>query len=73
MKQKCRIKWAVEGDENSKFFHACVKKNVKNQSIKGINKQGVWCDNPEEIKVAVFDHFSKRFKETFFEVVFSEN
>ncbi|GKC24381.1 hypothetical protein Tco_1026531 [Tanacetum coccineum] len=31
--------------------------------IKGIYLDGVWCDVPDQIKKAVVDHFSSRFKE----------
>lgn len=62
IKQKGRIKWAVEGDENTRFFHTTVKKKLAKHMIKGINRNGEWCDTPEIIKAAAFDHFHGRFK-----------
>nr|GEU44164.1 RNA-directed DNA polymerase, eukaryota, reverse transcriptase zinc-binding domain protein [Tanacetum cinerariifolium] len=32
--QKAKIKWVVEGDENSKFFHDIVNKKIRHLSIK---------------------------------------
>lgn len=42
--QKARIKWLVECDENSSFFHGSVKNNLKNSRINGltINVCGRW-------------------------------
>ncbi|GJW70587.1 hypothetical protein Tco_0127504 [Tanacetum coccineum] len=40
--QKARIKWDVEGDENSKFFHRLINQKRKNNSINGIMHKGVW-------------------------------
>ncbi|GJZ12725.1 RNA-directed DNA polymerase, eukaryota [Tanacetum coccineum] len=34
--QKAKIKWAVEGDENSKFFHGIINRKRANLAIKGI-------------------------------------
>ncbi|GKC72208.1 RNA-directed DNA polymerase, eukaryota, reverse transcriptase zinc-binding domain protein [Tanacetum coccineum] len=53
LKQKCRMRWAIEGDENSKFFHALLKCKYANFNIKGVNVNGVWHDDPDEIKQAV--------------------
>ncbi|GJT80737.1 cysteine-rich receptor-like protein kinase [Tanacetum coccineum] len=63
LKQKCRIRWAIEGDENTRFFHSILKFNNSKFNIKGINVNGVWCDDLGLIKIAAFEHFSARFKE----------
>ncbi|GKE24141.1 hypothetical protein Tco_1435653 [Tanacetum coccineum] len=34
--QKAKIKWAVEGDENSGFFHGIINKRRNIQNIKGV-------------------------------------
>ncbi|GJY65533.1 putative RNA-directed DNA polymerase [Tanacetum coccineum] len=62
--QKSRVRWAVEGDENSRFFHYTLKNNYANFSIKGIHVNGVWSDVPDVIKNGAFEHFSSRFKES---------
>nr|GFD47332.1 RNA-directed DNA polymerase, eukaryota, reverse transcriptase zinc-binding domain protein [Tanacetum cinerariifolium] len=47
--QKAKIKWAVEGDENSKFFHGIVKNKRRHLAIKEDMVSS------EEIKRAVWD------------------
>ncbi|GJX75637.1 RNA-directed DNA polymerase, eukaryota [Tanacetum coccineum] len=42
--QKAKIKWAVEGDENSRFFHGLINKRRKQMSIRGVLKEGTWVD-----------------------------
>ncbi|GJZ46699.1 RNA-directed DNA polymerase, eukaryota, reverse transcriptase zinc-binding domain protein [Tanacetum coccineum] len=34
--QKARVKWDIEGDENSKFFHGLINQKRRNQMINGI-------------------------------------
>ncbi|GJZ79423.1 putative RNA-directed DNA polymerase, partial [Tanacetum coccineum] len=63
LKQKCRLKWAVEGDENTCFFHSLLKHRYANSNIKGVQVNGLWCDSPSLIKQAAVKHFSSRFKE----------
>ncbi|GKC63410.1 RNA-directed DNA polymerase, eukaryota [Tanacetum coccineum] len=58
------IKWVVEGDENTRFFHSLLKGKNANSSIKGMLINGIWEDNPDVIKNAVIGHFSSRFKES---------
>ncbi|GKC85761.1 putative RNA-directed DNA polymerase, eukaryota, reverse transcriptase zinc-binding domain protein [Tanacetum coccineum] len=58
--QKARIKSALEGDENSSFFHATLKKNRHQLAIKNILNEGEWIENPDNIKTVFVDHFRNR-------------
>nr|GEV59119.1 RNA-directed DNA polymerase, eukaryota, reverse transcriptase zinc-binding domain protein [Tanacetum cinerariifolium] len=60
--QKTKIKWAIEGDENSKYYHGVINKKRNQLSIRGILVEGSWIDSPslvkilkDEIKKAVWD------------------
>ncbi|GKD17925.1 hypothetical protein Tco_1207083, partial [Tanacetum coccineum] len=48
--QKAKIRWAIEGDENSKFFHAIINKKRANLSVKGVMVDGEWMDDPSRVK-----------------------
>nr|GEY46032.1 RNA-directed DNA polymerase, eukaryota [Tanacetum cinerariifolium] len=60
--QKSKIKWAVEGDENSNFFHGIINKKRSQLSIRGVLVDGQWKTDPDVVKDAFKDHFSNRFK-----------
>ncbi|XP_071699221.1 uncharacterized protein [Rutidosis leptorrhynchoides] len=62
LKQKARIKWSLEGDENSKYFHASLQRKYNKCNIRGLNINGHWCENPEEVKEVVHAHFENIFK-----------
>ncbi|GJT58097.1 RNA-directed DNA polymerase, eukaryota, partial [Tanacetum coccineum] len=59
--QKAKVKWALEGDENTSFFHGSLKKKRRESAIKGILKNGVWIDDPGEVKHEFYTHFCNRF------------
>ncbi|XP_071695900.1 uncharacterized protein [Rutidosis leptorrhynchoides] len=61
-KQKARIKWTLERDENSKFFHSFVKRRGHKNYMRGISINGTWSENPQEIKEEIFRYFSNIFK-----------
>nr|GEY72187.1 RNA-directed DNA polymerase, eukaryota [Tanacetum cinerariifolium] len=67
--QKAKIKWSIEGDENSKFFHGILNKKRNKHAIRGILSEGEFLNKLsadqsidlesnvtiEEIKRAVWD------------------
>nr|GEZ35848.1 RNA-directed DNA polymerase, eukaryota [Tanacetum cinerariifolium] len=69
--QKVRVKWEVEGDENSKFFHGLINSRRKSQSIHGIMHEGVWLSNPKDIKEAFLNFYKKKFSCHDSQVLFS--
>ncbi|GJZ96150.1 RNA-directed DNA polymerase, eukaryota [Tanacetum coccineum] len=62
-RQKAKIRWAVEGDENSKLFHSIVNKKRSSLSIRGILVDGEWVSDPVRVKEDFRLHFAKRFEE----------
>ncbi|GJS54510.1 RNA-directed DNA polymerase, eukaryota [Tanacetum coccineum] len=61
--QKAKIRWAIEGDENSKFFHAIINKKRANLSVKGVMVDGEWMDDPSRVKEEFHNHFATRFQD----------
>ncbi|GJY41330.1 putative RNA-directed DNA polymerase, eukaryota, reverse transcriptase zinc-binding domain protein [Tanacetum coccineum] len=61
--QKAKIQWAVEGDENSKFFHGIVNRKRANLAVKGIMIDGDWVDDPSRVKDEFRNHFAARFQD----------
>ncbi|GJV70752.1 hypothetical protein Tco_1490747 [Tanacetum coccineum] len=45
--QKAKVKWAIEGDENSRYFHGVLNKKRSQSNIRGIMVDGKWQDNPK--------------------------
>ncbi|GKE57218.1 RNA-directed DNA polymerase, eukaryota, partial [Tanacetum coccineum] len=59
--QKAKIKWSIEGDENSSFFHGMQNKKRNQSNIRGIMVDNVWKDQPNDIKREFLNHFQERF------------
>ncbi|KAJ9555174.1 hypothetical protein OSB04_009788 [Centaurea solstitialis] len=66
LKQKARIRWAVDGDENSSFFHGMLNSNKNRNRINGLSINAMWVNDPATIKEETFKFFSQKFKETMY-------
>ncbi|GJV17048.1 RNA-directed DNA polymerase, eukaryota, partial [Tanacetum coccineum] len=63
MSQKAKIRWSIEGDENSKYFHGILNSKRSHLSIRGILHNGDWIEDPIRVKAEFFNHFAKQFSE----------
>ncbi|GJV59832.1 reverse transcriptase domain, reverse transcriptase zinc-binding domain protein [Tanacetum coccineum] len=59
IRQKAKSKWALEGDENSKFFHACINYNNRKTRLNGLMIDGLWCEDPVAIIAKVISNEDK--------------
>ncbi|XP_052625598.1 uncharacterized protein LOC128132721 [Lactuca sativa] len=63
LKQRARLKWKLEGDDNSRFFHGYVKNRNRKNHIHGIMVNGRGTTEPTEIKTAAATFFKEKFHE----------
>ncbi|GJY65325.1 RNA-directed DNA polymerase, eukaryota [Tanacetum coccineum] len=61
MAQKAKVRWSIEGDENSKYFHGILNKKRLQLAIRGVLVDGDWIDEPANVKNEFLNHFSNRF------------
>ncbi|GJX99225.1 RNA-directed DNA polymerase, eukaryota [Tanacetum coccineum] len=59
--QKAKIRWSIEGDENSKYFHGIMNKKRSQLAIRGTLANGEWISEPHRVKNEFFTHFKKQF------------
>ncbi|GJX26071.1 RNA-directed DNA polymerase, eukaryota, reverse transcriptase zinc-binding domain protein [Tanacetum coccineum] len=59
--QKSKIKRAIEGDENSKYYHRILNKKRSQLAIRGILVDGNWIDSPHLVKREFLSHFKNCF------------
>ncbi|GKB85929.1 putative RNA-directed DNA polymerase [Tanacetum coccineum] len=62
MVQKARIRWDVEGDENTKKIHGMIKQRRRRQMVQGLTIDGVWVSNPNEVKTAFLNFYKEKFQ-----------
>ncbi|XP_023771170.1 uncharacterized protein LOC111919827 [Lactuca sativa] len=61
LKQKARIKWTMDGDENSKFFHGYINSKNRTSLLHGLMINGRWTTGVNEIKEEVYRFFHDKF------------
>ncbi|XP_022002487.1 uncharacterized protein LOC110899904 [Helianthus annuus] len=50
LKQRAKLKWVVDADENSSLFHGIIKGHQKNNRINGLIFNDVWVSQPDALK-----------------------
>ncbi|KAI3506473.1 hypothetical protein L1887_28832 [Cichorium endivia] len=63
LKQRARLKWSIDGDENTKFFHAFVNNKKQKNCIRGLNINGSWTTNADLIKKEIMLFYKRKFAE----------
>lgn len=63
IKQRAKIKWIIDGDENTAFFHGFVNNKRRKSKISGLLIDGVWVTEPEAIKSGIFSFYQEKFQE----------
>nr|GEZ20471.1 RNA-directed DNA polymerase, eukaryota, reverse transcriptase zinc-binding domain protein [Tanacetum cinerariifolium] len=59
--QKAKIRWSIEGDENSKYFYGIMNKKRSQLAIRGTLANEEWISEPYRVKNDFFTHFKKQF------------
>ncbi|GJY81538.1 putative RNA-directed DNA polymerase [Tanacetum coccineum] len=59
--QKAKIKWAIEGDENSKFFHGMINNKFVKSRINGLLINGSWTLHPSQVTSHIFNFHKQKF------------
>ncbi|CAN1177318.1 hypothetical protein LINPERHAP2_LOCUS33037 [Linum perenne] len=60
--QKSRLRWNLEGDRNTMFFHLSTLRRRKVNHIKGLkNPNGVWIFDNEDLMRMAIEHFKSLF------------
>lgn len=61
LKQKAKVRWTLEGDENTRFLHGMVQSKYRKVNIHWIKINGLWVSKPSKIKDAAFHFFKEKF------------
>ncbi|KAL5166140.1 Phosphatidylinositol/phosphatidylcholine transfer protein SFH9 [Glycine soja] len=63
LRQKARVKWLKEGDNNSTYFHRLINHRRRKNAIPSIFMDDVWIHEPCRVKNAAVIYFKDRFLE----------
>ncbi|KAJ9565954.1 hypothetical protein OSB04_001920 [Centaurea solstitialis] len=56
-KQRAKLKWVTDGDENTVFFHGVINGRRRANRLHGLAANGTWIKNPNCLKNMAFDYF----------------
>ncbi|KAK3228488.1 hypothetical protein Dsin_000369 [Dipteronia sinensis] len=61
-RQKARVKWFLEGDRNSNFFHMVCNARRRRNFIDNIVINGALCKGPSQVRKGIFGFFKNQFE-----------
>lgn len=61
-RQNSRMNWLPDGGANTKFFHAVMSSRRRQNAINMVSVGGTNVEGVQNIRAAVYDHFSTHFK-----------
>nr|GEU85869.1 RNA-directed DNA polymerase, eukaryota [Tanacetum cinerariifolium] len=67
--QKAKVTWAIEGNENSKFFHGIINKKRSQLAIRCIFVDGTWCTEPGCVYKVITKVLANRLREVISDLV----
>nr|GEY38041.1 RNA-directed DNA polymerase, eukaryota [Tanacetum cinerariifolium] len=56
--QKAKVRWSIEGDENTKYFHGVLNNKRSQLAIRGVVVDGDWIEEPQKVKHEFYSHFA---------------
>nr|GEZ53478.1 RNA-directed DNA polymerase, eukaryota [Tanacetum cinerariifolium] len=59
MAQKAKVCWAIEGDENSKYFHGILNNKRSHLAIRGVLVNGDWIVKPNDLSLEQQDDLGR--------------
>ena len=62
-RQKSRVLWLQEGDDNTKFFHRMANSNRRRNYVNGLEVDGVFYEEKEEVKQQIVQFYSSLYQE----------
>ncbi|KAJ0533178.1 hypothetical protein HanIR_Chr09g0405421 [Helianthus annuus] len=63
LKQRSRVRWAMDGEDNTKFFHGLINKRKASNAILGLLENDVLVSKPRKVKRMVYNFFREKFME----------
>uniref|UniRef100_A0A2N9IRA3 Reverse transcriptase domain-containing protein n=1 Tax=Fagus sylvatica TaxID=28930 RepID=A0A2N9IRA3_FAGSY len=62
-RQKSRVLWLQEGDDNTKFFHRMANSNRRRNYVNGLEMDRVFYEEKEEVKQQIVQFYSSLYQE----------